>query len=287
MAVAPKPATAVGSGEAGASSTGRAVAVESREQLASSGAVALRRVTSLLSCARRADSKGDYQRARELYLEVLKVRGALAPASLATTGCSLQDATAGVEARLAALELELGEGETVPVPTGSRPATMSSSCILLWDTASIPECSLSAREGCNGRPATRDRPCTQDGLRRVGTADCRHPLGLDGAPDVFHDARHYQPLEGMQPSTPDGARLQQLIDGTRRGGNKQRPHTRDGLRDRARKEMAVRQASSSSSRRKRHQLHTPEVLSLEAATRSPSPSLSPCVDADESAELLE
>jgi len=166
-----------------------------------------------------------------------------------------------------------------------------------WDTASIPECPLSAREGYDGRPTTRDglRPCTQDGSRRLSrTAEGRRPLSLDSRGE---DGRPLQQLDGMRPSTRDGARLQQMIDGTRREGAKTRPQTKEGghrqsSRSGASTERRGNEGSGrqlSSSRRKRHHLQAPEASAADpGATSSPSPeTLSPCADADESVELLE
>uniref|UniRef100_A0A7S1WSP7 MIT domain-containing protein n=1 Tax=Alexandrium catenella TaxID=2925 RepID=A0A7S1WSP7_ALECA len=278
--------------------------------------MAFRRITSLLSVARRADSHGDYAQARELYSEVLKVQRALAGTPLGNLGPSLREATAGVEARLLALQQEpIQEGE-VAACGSSRPATNGSmlssgskvapvvmqfapqgniSIPSCWDTGALPECPLSAREGINGRPTTRDglRPGTQEGSRRCSrTADGRRPLSLDGE-WVFREEGGQQQLEGMRPSTRDGARLQQLIDGTARKqeGARQRPHTRDGARDGQRPPAGGRRnqealARQSSSRRRRHVPSGPEALGPELLV-PPSGLLGPCVDAEDSVELLE
>lgn len=303
---------------------------------ACSGALALRRVTTLLQGARKADSQGEHQQARELYSEVLKVQKSLSRAPLGSFGKSLRDVAAGVEARLIQMKQEEDAGAA-----SSRPATSSVSRVTSLqlpqsrggggsfasgDEFSGPvisprspkvtgdpviNCPLSARDGYDGRPATRDgtrdagvRPGTQD-KRRVGSFDGGRPITRDG-PSVDHSR---QTLDGVRPSTRDGARLQQMIDGGgRRGaageGADARPRTRDGVRpprsgtgERRAQDVSIRQVTGG--RKKRHSNHAPEILNLENAS-SPSPEprppcgvewapecLSPCMDADESVELLE
>lgn len=89
---------------------------------ACSGALALRRITALLSGARRADAQGDYAQARDLYSEVLKVNRTLSRAPLGSIGKSLRDVVVGVEARLQTLRQELREGDSTTC-SSSRPTT--------------------------------------------------------------------------------------------------------------------------------------------------------------------
>eukprot|EP00440_Ansanella_granifera_P057455 gb/GFBE01062283.1/.p1 GENE.gb/GFBE01062283.1/~~gb/GFBE01062283.1/.p1 ORF type:complete len:355 (+),score=29.95 gb/GFBE01062283.1/:1-1065(+) len=336
-------------GAAGTNPTGIA-----RQELgapACSGALALRRVTTLLQGARRADAQGEQQQAKELYTEVLKVQKSLSRAPLGSFGKSLRDVAAGVEARLLQIKQEMKE-EDGGMATSSRPATSSCSRVNSlqlpqsrsgggafsgdelhapgisprspkvtsqatatsapsWASGGLMECPLSARDGYDGRPATRDgvRPCTQEGAGRwrVGSFDGNRPVTRDG-PSVDHSR---QTLDGVRPSTRDGARLQQMIDGNNRraaadGSSGTRPTTRDGVRpptrigtgERRAQDVSIRQVTG---RKKRHSSqHAPEMLSLETAGSSPSPEprppggvewapecLSPCMDADESVELLE
>eukprot|EP00401_Gymnodinium_catenatum_P015444 CAMPEP_0117514114 /NCGR_PEP_ID=MMETSP0784-20121206/29904_1 /TAXON_ID=39447 /ORGANISM="" /LENGTH=479 /DNA_ID=CAMNT_0005309903 /DNA_START=105 /DNA_END=1547 /DNA_ORIENTATION=- len=84
-----------------------------------SGVLALRRITSLLSSARRADARRDYAQARDSYAEVLKIQQSLSRAPLGSIGKSLQDVVVRVEARLQHLRRELREADST---------TCSSSC---------------------------------------------------------------------------------------------------------------------------------------------------------------
>eukprot|EP00437_Effrenium_voratum_P028649 CAMPEP_0181401332 /NCGR_PEP_ID=MMETSP1110-20121109/2593_1 /TAXON_ID=174948 /ORGANISM="Symbiodinium sp., Strain CCMP421" /LENGTH=297 /DNA_ID=CAMNT_0023523493 /DNA_START=169 /DNA_END=1062 /DNA_ORIENTATION=+ len=263
-----------------------------------SGALALRRVTTLLQGARRADAQGETQQAQELYSEVLKVQKSFSRAPMGGFGKSLRDVATGVEARLTQLKQEIQEEAC-----SSRPATSSRN---LQSRGAVDDHSpqdpkangwpvmecLSARDGYDGRPATRDgvRPCTQEGAGRWRGGS------LDGSRPVTRDGEHSrQRLDGVRPSTRDGARLQQMIDGNRRSDT--RPGTRDGrpptrgATGERKQDISLRQVT----RKKRQpSQHAPEVLSFE----SPSPEdrapcewapecLSPCMDADESVELLE
>eukprot|EP00931_Biecheleriopsis_adriatica_P062739 TRINITY_DN37883_c0_g1_i1.p1 TRINITY_DN37883_c0_g1~~TRINITY_DN37883_c0_g1_i1.p1 ORF type:complete len:240 (+),score=37.29 TRINITY_DN37883_c0_g1_i1:123-842(+) len=188
--------------------------------------------------------------------------------------------------RMSSLQLPGRGGEELPPTTGFSPRTNAHN----WPSSQV-ECPLSARDGYDGRPTTRDggRPGTQDGGRmRIGSFNGARPVTRDGPP-----AEHMrQTLDGVRPNTRDGARLQQMIDGNRRGGGVAgdagaRPTTRDSLRP------------PRTGRKKRHSSQTPpEVQSLDSAPSSPSPEprppcnewapecLSPCMDGDES-ELLE
>mmetsp|Transcript_77063 Transcript_77063/g.218087 ORF Transcript_77063/g.218087 Transcript_77063/m.218087 type:complete len:313 (-) Transcript_77063:98-1036(-) len=295
--------------EEGAGTSGSDCAPGREEGTKDSASAAWKRITSLLSVARRADSQGDYRQACEVYSEVLRVQRSLSSAQLGKDLSAMRDAIDGVEARLQQLRQELREGDGA-LPTYSRPTTsgppggleeLPEHCVgswpprpadaagvmpSCWDTTLIPECPLSAREGCDGRPTTRDggRPCTQDGTRRHSrTAESRRPLVLDGERPAFREDLSQQ-LDGMRPSTRDGARLQQMIDGSRR--DKPRPHTKESSRpstrstERRGQEAPGRQASSS--RRRRHHVQAPEVH------RSVSPeSPGVCVGLDENIELLE
>lgn len=352
------------------------VAIDGRQELAPpcSATLALRRITSLLAGARRADAQGEYPQARELYTEILKVQRSLARAPLGSIGKSLRDVAAGVEARLQHLRVEGREGDSTTC-SSSRPTTnnsapsSSSKCSSAarpnsqgnrgshtglddlmpfspsgqwssrigpqispevpcgyttnaWDTSTIPESPAMARDGCNGRPTTRDggtRPCsTQDsGInRRPSKVEDRRPntqdRGLDSMRHDSADLRHAQQqatLDGTRPSTRDGARLQQMIEGgasrriptaerTNSAGG-QRPQTRDGVRlptrpgtsERRGQDVSIRQVTTSRRHRRAHQQQqAPEVLNLEhPLTTNPedrAESLSTCAD-DESVELLE
>jgi hypothetical protein len=286
-------------------------------------AVALRRVTTLLQGARRADAQGEIQQARELYSEVLKVQKGLARAPLGSIGKSLREVASSVEARLINLrepgdDFEGGASSSRP-PTSSGRLTTSfaggdelslTACsprspkvisTTQWSSGGTPwtstvltlkECPLSAR------PTTRDgnRPGTQDGAGRwrVGSFDGTRPTTRD-------DSRQ-QSLDGLRPSTRDGARLQQMIDGGNRGLGA-RPTTRDGVRpptrggtgERRAQDVSIRQVTG---RKKRHSSqHAPEYLTFDgssSASPEPRPSitdwpvpecLSPCIDADESVDL--
>mmetsp|Transcript_159992 Transcript_159992/g.513333 ORF Transcript_159992/g.513333 Transcript_159992/m.513333 type:complete len:349 (-) Transcript_159992:130-1176(-) len=222
---------------------------------ACSGAVALRRATSLLSAARRADAQGDHQQARELYTEVLKVQKSLARAPLGSIGKSLRDVAVGVEARLQHLrEAEAQQQAPGGVAASSRPGTSSNAAPSSSSTAvpsaaaggpaggagdddaaggnvggasetsaaALPDCPVSARNNCADRPTTRDgtslRPCTQDG-KRPGTMD-----GGFWRPTTRDGSSRQSSLDGMRPSTRDGQRLQQMIDGG--GGHRHRGASR-------------------------------------------------------------
>mmetsp|Transcript_61713 Transcript_61713/g.137777 ORF Transcript_61713/g.137777 Transcript_61713/m.137777 type:complete len:314 (-) Transcript_61713:36-977(-) len=277
-----------------------------------SGALALRRVTTLLQGARRADAQGEHQQAKELYSEVLKVQKSLSRAPMGSFGKSLRDVANGVEARLTQLKQEIQEEEGgcssrtvgslrtgLQLPgTGDDPPSPKDSGASARLREGL-ECPLSARDGYD-RPATRDgvRPCTQDGGSRW-----RGGGNLEGSRPVTRDGLEHprQMLDGVRPSTRDGARLQQMIDGNRRSEAGARPGTRDGrpsargsTAERRGHETAIRQVTG---RKKRHpSQHAPDVLSLDNSS-SPEPRapcgvlapecLSPCMDADESAELLE
>jgi len=318
---------------------------DGRQELAApacSGALALRRITSLLAGARRADAQGDHVQARELYSEILKVQRTLSRAPLGSIGKSLREVTVGVEARLQVLRQELqGDSTTCsssrPTTNCSAPSSSSTACaaplsgrgssagmeelmagqpgsgalssrVMVppsapaqelpqqaaqacgvaasppgWDTSAIPECPNSARDGCGGRPTTRDggamRPYTQDSSRRPSRGPRQGSLDEGGRPATRDDTRlqqQQQSLDGVRPSTRDGARLQQMIDGARRSnssrhGSGERPQTRDGVRpptrsgpgERRGQDVSIRQVTG---RRKRHQQQAPDVLSLEPAS---------------------
>lgn len=89
---------------------------------ACSGALALRRITALLSSARRADAQGEFVQARDLYLEVLKVQRSISRAPLGSIGKSLRDVVVGVEARLHQLQPILKEVDSTTC-SSSRPTT--------------------------------------------------------------------------------------------------------------------------------------------------------------------
>lgn len=258
--------TSGGGGAAAAGGSGAKGCDGSAQELAPvcSGVLALRRVTALVSNARSADAQGEYHQARKLYSEVLKVRPELP-----------SDAV----------------GATAPV----------------WDTSAIPESPPSARVGACG--AFGDRPTTRDGGARPGTQDCAHwPSGVEpqwwkeGLDAMLRpttrdsrngtaDARVQMPLDGMRPSTRDGARLQQMIDGTGGGGHSHsRPRTRDAGRQYSRSErsrdLSARQAAG------RRKLHSFQASEAGDAHASPEASASPPLTSrglpeEGSAELLE
>lgn len=114
---------------------------------------------------------------------------------------------------------------------GLQAAAAGAGAYQCWGEAlGLPECPVSAREGGGGRPTTRDggaRPCTQDGGKRPSVAEqWWQNLGLEGprppTRDVARttpqagpgDLRLQQPLDGVRPSTREGARLQQMIEGS-------------------------------------------------------------------------
>eukprot|EP00929_Paragymnodinium_shiwhaense_P078908 TRINITY_DN40951_c0_g1_i1.p1 TRINITY_DN40951_c0_g1~~TRINITY_DN40951_c0_g1_i1.p1 ORF type:complete len:455 (-),score=47.96 TRINITY_DN40951_c0_g1_i1:72-1334(-) len=178
------------------------------------GMHALKRVTALLSSARKADAQGEYQQARELYSEVLKVQRSIGRAPVnGHLGKSLKEVAVGVEARLQCLQGGDGLGagsrgtaggppsasrsggfsgnagcrgssfDDLPPPRSSRmpggapPLPDFAAC---WDTEGIPEYYLASprdlRDDCR-RPTTRDggaRPLTQDGSRRPSAAAGDH-----------------------------------------------------------------------------------------------------------------
>eukprot|EP00931_Biecheleriopsis_adriatica_P058893 TRINITY_DN35155_c0_g1_i2.p1 TRINITY_DN35155_c0_g1~~TRINITY_DN35155_c0_g1_i2.p1 ORF type:complete len:333 (-),score=70.54 TRINITY_DN35155_c0_g1_i2:21-1019(-) len=298
------------------------------------GALALRRVTTLLQGARRADAAGEHQQAKELYSELLKVSKSLSRAPLGSLGKSLKEVSAEVEVRLTQMKELKDEG----CPSASsRPATGSGARVQLLHSRGtfssgdeirttgfsprLPkgtlqmEVPLSARGGYHGRPTTRDgeRPGTQEGRHRVGSLEASRPVTRDG-PAQEHPRQN---LDGVRPSTRDGARLQQMIDGSRRmpgasaEGAAARPVTRDGVRpptrsgtgERKGQDVAIRQVTGK--KKRQPSKHEAEVLSFDNPARSASPAprgaspvprvtgearpeiLSPCLDVDESVELLE
>lgn len=120
-----------------------------------SGAVALRRVTSLLASARRADTQGEYHEACELYAEALSVQRTLSRAPLGSIGKSLRDAAAGVEVRLQQLRNELGEANSTTC-SGSRPTT-NNSAPSSSSKHSAPGASTAARSARGGRGSSLGR----------------------------------------------------------------------------------------------------------------------------------
>jgi len=277
----------------GTSSTGFSLARQDlTAQLSTPGALALRKVTTLLQGPRR-DAPGEHQQAQELYSEVLKVQKSLSrPIAF----------NKSAEARLSQLKQEIEDegGHSSRTATSSRGALQLQGRGSFADDGThtpkgsgawpgLMEC-LSARDGYDGRPATRDgRPCTQEGASRWRGLEGSRPVTRDG-PSLD---RGTSTLDGLRPSTRDGARLQQMIDGNRRSEG--RPATRD----RQSRSSASRQDSRQANSRKKRQpsgSHA-EILSFDRST-SPEPRvpcgevfahecLSPCVDADESVELLE
>lgn len=315
----------------------------------------MRRVTALLSSARRADAQGEYQQARELYSEVLKVQRSLANAPLGSIGKSLRDVAAGVETRLQHLRQELrdgGDGVTTAASRSSASASTASSssakhagsvsnlnssrgaaladirdppragawsvrpgsngsqlfstgflpeCATAssWDTSGMGSCPASARDGCGGRPTTRDgsvRPCTQDGARRPSTKDARRQHGHESARPATRDAASrgddisrppQTPLDGVRPCTREDARLQQMITGSSHrhsargegGGNSSRPQTKDAARPPARsgvserrcQDVSIRQLSGKGKRNRQGS----EASGTDAAVAPPSRDASP------------
>lgn len=302
------------------------------EAPACSGVLALRKITQLLSKARRADAQGDLAEARELYTELLKVQRSIARAPLGSIGKSLKDVASEVEARLKILQ------QNADVPTleadsitcsGSRPPTHGSapsglpkgrggskeprlshcadrthsgdvvssmlqqqSIHAAWGTMAFdaapssasgrPQTRGSADDGGNGRPGTRD-----GGTGRPG------PRGQTADRSSLTTRESASGLDGMRPSTRDGARLQQVIEGktsktSKREPNRgsgeifrdrsdlqQRPTTRDGVRlpsrggptgsvdriDRRGQDIVIRQVNG---KKKAHQKQKcAEVMSLE------------------------
>mmetsp|Transcript_57934 Transcript_57934/g.161681 ORF Transcript_57934/g.161681 Transcript_57934/m.161681 type:complete len:207 (+) Transcript_57934:37-657(+) len=179
-----------------------------------------------------------------------------------------------------------------------------------WDSLHIPECPQSARDGCGGRPTTRDgrgtprdgsgssRPCTQDGGRQ-SVAERRQGLGLDGVrPSTREDLRLQQqiggqwpprrnspadvslrrpPSEGVQPSPRTGVRQQPKVvasprPSTQGGDGSARPPTRSGPPDRRCQDVTIRKRSGSKSRS--HQANGTMATDAAKPGSSPSPGLS-------------
>lgn len=220
-----------------------------------SGVLALRRVTSLLSSARRADAQGKYQQARELYSEVLKVQKSLAKAPLGSIGKSLRGVCAGVEARLQQLRHELREadsttgGSSRPATNASAPSSSSSAAAAAagpvgfagqpeGDEAGSPAAGV--RPGANMTLSWGDLPgqttprwnsaaSPSGGPASARDAFCSaRPETRDGSRPRPHtqegSARDGAGAEGhYRPQTRDGSSRQSSLDGVR-------PNTRDGQR---------------------------------------------------------
>lgn len=164
-----------------------------------------------------------------------------------------------------------------------------------WDTSGMGSCPASARDGCGGRPTTRDsssRPCTQDGARRPGTKDARRhghehsrPVTRDafGRDDMLRPPQ--TPLGGLRPCTREDARLQQMITGSSHrhsargergdaGRDAGRPAMGSGASERRCQDPSTRHAASSREKRNRHGA---DLLGLDAAigALSQDASLSP------------
>lgn len=188
---------------AGARAGERSSDIKSYGELAPacSGALALRRITALLSSARRADAQGEFSQARDLYMEVVKVQRTLSRAPLGSIGKSLREVVVGVEARLQQLQpdgsdstpckripsssskssavkaLGVGGGPTAAGQRqddgggskSSRPPGLPGgelpSSQVSWDLLDLSDCPPSARDGYGGRPTTRDGH-TVDGTKQ-------------------------------------------------------------------------------------------------------------------------
>jgi len=257
-----------------------------------SGAQALRRITQLLSSARRAESQCEYARARELYQEVLKINRTLARAPLGSIGASLRDVVEDVEGRLVVLQ-EQCEADGMSGMASTSSLTKISSGVSRGKSerqmASSSQLNVSSYWDMGGtlehdgrRPATRDsRPTTQD-------------------------SRRMSALDGTRPSTRDDMQLQQQLDGTRplllaeaarpptnggrpgtnAGRDAVRPPTRSGLSERRIQDVMIRTSKKPS----RPAQGAPEVMSFELASPATSPSPEPYVQshhADESINFLE
>lgn len=281
-----------------------------------SGAVALRRVTTLLQGARRADAQGEHQQAIELYSEVLKVQRSLSRAPLGSIGKSLREVAAGVEARLAALKQELRDSDdgsatgSIPRVTGGGATASrgpldelrSPRGINTWGSAAaaLLECPPSARDSyvASGRPTTRDgglRPVTQETRIRTQGLESGWRTGFEGStrPSTRGGPLEVsQCLDGVRPSTREGRGIQKMIDGAGRPQTRDgvRPPTRNGPGERRAQDVSIRQVTG---RRKRLSQQAPaDILILDDESHveffgSCPECLSPCLDADESVELLE
>mmetsp|Transcript_46546 Transcript_46546/g.84101 ORF Transcript_46546/g.84101 Transcript_46546/m.84101 type:complete len:362 (-) Transcript_46546:274-1359(-) len=180
---------------------------------ACSGALALRRITALLSGARRADAQGDYVQARDLYSEVLKVNRTLSRAPLGSIGKSLRDVVIGVEARLQSLRQELREGDSTTC-SSSRPTT----------NCSAPSSSSKSSTNCVGPgrgnnfagPSLVLASGREDVLAQLPGASASCSLG--GAwPQRTHSSHQHEDIADV-PDCPASARE----------GYGGRPTTRDG-----------------------------------------------------------
>lgn len=222
---------------------------------ACSGALALRRITALLSSARKADAQGEFAQARDLYTEVLKVQRTLSRAPLGSIGKSLREVVVGVEARLQQLQsdgsdstpckripsasskssavkaLGVGGGPTASsrppgLPGGELPSSQVS-----WDLLDLSDCPPSARDGYGGRPTTRDghavdgtrqpagRPTTRDGCREGGIRPGTDNNGRPATSDCWRQLG----LDGSRLLASSGPGGASGLDGTR-------PSTRDDIR---------------------------------------------------------
>mmetsp|Transcript_67653 Transcript_67653/g.218507 ORF Transcript_67653/g.218507 Transcript_67653/m.218507 type:complete len:359 (-) Transcript_67653:142-1218(-) len=210
-----------------------------------SGALALRRITSLLASARRADAQGEYHQACELYAEVLTVQRTLSRAPLGSIGKSLRDAAAGVEVRLQQLRQELGEADSTTC-SGSRPATncsapssssktsaagVAAACGTLLSRSSnggLEE--LSLPYGSSWASRLEGQTPSEFAPQALGTAtSCWDAAPI---PECPLSARDTSMLEAMRPCTQDGARRHNRTAEGRRptGMDGDRPSTRDKAR---------------------------------------------------------
>eukprot|EP00929_Paragymnodinium_shiwhaense_P043962 TRINITY_DN22564_c0_g1_i1.p2 TRINITY_DN22564_c0_g1~~TRINITY_DN22564_c0_g1_i1.p2 ORF type:complete len:384 (+),score=51.18 TRINITY_DN22564_c0_g1_i1:59-1153(+) len=204
---------------------------------ACSGVLALRRITTLLSSARKAESSGEVSKAKREYGEVIKIQQSLARAPLGSMGKTLKEVVAGVEVRLTALNQEL---------PSSRPATSSRTSALASASAKVllgPPSTSGGLTGAWVSPAAEaagERPCTREGSALGGArpstrgrqgpsslSEGRAPLSArEGRPDTRGGRQ--PPLSARDPGDGGGGGRSML----ERGSGSGRPATREGSGDR-------------------------------------------------------
>lgn len=248
-----------------------------------SGAQALRRITQLLSSARRAESQCEYARACELYQEVVKINRTLTHAPLGSIGASLRDVAEDVEGRLVVLQEKCEAGGMSGKPSmssltkissgvgrGKSERQMASSSQLsvpsYWDMGGTLEHDGQRSKTRDSRPTTQDsrRMCSLDGTRPSTRDDMQLQQQLEGTRPLLL-------TETARPST-NGGRL-----GTNSGRDGVRPPTRSGLSDRRIQDVMIRTSKKPS----RLAQGAPEVMSFEVGSPATSPSPEPYTQSQE------
>jgi len=187
---------------------------------ACTGALALRRITALLSSARRADAQGEFSQARDLYMEVVKVQKTLSRAPLGSIGKSLREVVVGVEARLQQLD----------------PATAADGTTCKTIPSASSKSSVANRDGARGGPTAAghrqdDLPPPHPNGGGGGSWSSRPP-GLPGGESAAQVSWDLLDISECPPSARDGyggrptTRDGHAVDGARQPAG--RPTTRDG-----------------------------------------------------------